>query len=243
MELNEENCSKIMSCFFNQLDFEMPEEYILKKLVSYSIKLRNSPHNLLSKGDRDNIWNRHIIDSLSAVNIFKEESAFRNKSLNCLDNGTGGGLPGVPLSLLTGSKMSYLDSTGRKIEFLRTILKELEISAEAFLNVRAEEEAHGCLRESFDIVVSRAMTKIKAVIEISLPFVSVGGVLILWRSSELKTDIRDSKKILEKLGGSLEKISNYVIPGEDRTRNLMVIRKMNSTDKKFPRDWKQIIQF
>ena len=82
-----------------------------------------------------------------------------------IDIGTGAGFPGVPLKLLRPDiKMTLMDASGKKTDFIRRTLAHMGIEAEV-LCARAEEAARTPLRGHFDDAVSRAVAALPVLLE------------------------------------------------------------------------------
>ena len=111
-----------------------------------SIIKHNKHTNLIGKSTIENIWERHVLDCLQLT------KHITNKKLKILDFGTGAGLPGVLLSIAGYQKVLMIDSVKKKTDFVRTIIKELSLTAK-IQNKRIEKPPHS----QHDIIVSRAL--------------------------------------------------------------------------------------
>ena len=115
-----------------------------------------------------------------------------------LDVGSGAGFPGVPLKLVfPGIRLELLEATGKKTAFLRELLAELELPDVAVHTGRAEDLAHkASLRGAFDVVLARGVAKLAALVEVTLPFLRVGGVLVAHKSAtaEVEADCRRQRR-------------------------------------------------
>ena len=101
---------------------------------------------------------------------------------------------------------------------------------------RAEELGHNKeQREQYDYAVSRAVANLSTLLEYLLPFVKVGGFCICMKGPNIDQEINNSEKALKELGGKIEKIENFTLPGTDITRNIILIKKINTTKNKYPR--------
>lgn len=195
----------------------------------------NAKFNLTAIKDPDGIVVKHFVDSLAVLSENKLEGSL-------IDVGTGAGFPGLPLLIASDNlDVTFLDSTGKKIKFIETVLDELGLFADTF-NARAEEAAkNDYLRESFDFATARAVSNLRDLSEYCLPFVKTGGKFISMKSAKTDEEIRDAKEAIKVLGGEIEKINSFELAncGE---RTLIYIKKVRPTPTKYPRNYSQIVK-
>lgn len=195
----------------------------------------NSKFNLTAIKDADGIVLKHFVDSLIVLGENKIEGSL-------IDVGTGAGFPGLPL-LITNDNLdvTFLDSTGKKIKFIETVLDELGLFADT-VNARAEEAAKDeFLRESFDFATARAVSNLRDLSEYCLPFVKVGGKFISMKSAKTEEEITDAKEAIKVLGGEIEKVNSFEL-ADCGERTLIFVKKVRPTPTKYPRNYSQIIK-
>ena len=195
----------------------------------------NSKFNLTAIKDADGIVVKHFVDSLIVLGENKIEGSL-------IDVGTGAGFPGLPL-LITNDNLdvTFLDSTGKKIKFIETVLDELGLFADT-VNARAEEAAKDeFLRESFDFATARAVSNLRDLSEYCLPFVKVGGKFISMKSAKTEEEITDAKEAIKVLGGEIEKVNSFEL-ADCGERTLIFVKKVRPTPTKYPRNYSQIIK-
>ncbi len=128
-----------------------------------------------------------------------------------------------------------MDALNKRINFLNDVIKSINLENINTIHARAEElgknENH---RESYDVVVSRAVAKLNVLIEYMLPFVKVGGMCICMKGSNVE-EIEEANNAIEILGGKIEKIEKLQLPDSDIVRNNIIIRKVKNTPNKYPR--------
>lgn len=90
-------------------------------------------------------------------------------------------------------------------------------------------------REKFDIATSRAVAPLNILVEYLLPLVKIGGKCICMKGSNIEEEIENSKNAISILGGKIEIIEEFCLPGTDMVRNIIVITKINNTPAKYPR--------
>lgn len=121
-------------------------------LERYAALLRkwNAVQNLVSRETVDELWPRHIEDSLQLMKFV------RPTDLRIVDLGSGGGFPAIPMAIAsreTGRHFTLVEPIAKKVSFLRTVARELKLPV-TVLDIRAEDIDS---RETFDLVTSRAL--------------------------------------------------------------------------------------
>ena len=189
----------------------------------------NKNVNLTAITEEKEIIYKHFIDSLS-VNKY-----LTNKE-KIMDIGTGAGFPGIPLKIFNEDlNFILVDSLNKRINFLEEVKNELNLNKLELVHARAEELAKNKnYRENMDIVVSRAVARLRILAEYMLPFVKKNGICICMKGPNIEEEIEESKKSLEILGGKIEKIEHMILPG-DLERNIILIRKIKETPSRYPR--------
>jgi len=187
--------------------------------------------NLTAITDFDEVLKKHFIDSLSMVKVMIPS----NEKL--IDIGTGAGFPGIPLKIMYPElDVILLDSLNKRITFLDEVINKLDLKYIKTLHGRAEDfGSDGSYRENFDICVSRAVAKLPVLSEYCLPFVKKGGFFISYKSGMIAEEVETSKRALNILGAEISRIENFTLPSSDIERTLVVMKKINSTPKKYPR--------
>lgn len=157
-----------------------------------------------------------------------------------IDVGTGAGFPGMVLKILRPeTELTLLDSLDKRLRFLSTVCGELGFADVQCLHARAEE-APPELRQSFDVACSRAVARLNLLAELCLPFVKLGGVFAAMKGPELTEELREAEKGIRLLGGEVERVAEYAVPGTELRHNAVLIRKVSETPKKYPRKWGQM---
>lgn len=194
----------------------------------------NKVMNLTRITDPKEITQKHLLDSASLLQI----ADFSKKRV--VDIGCGAGFPGMPLRILCPEcRMTLLDSLGKRIQFLNTCIDGMQLDNIEAVHARAEEFAANN-RESYDFAVSRAVAQLNVLAELSLPLVKSGGYFIAMKSKDSDAEIDAAKHAITVLGGEIEKIVDYTIPGTDITHRLVVIYKKKHTPKQYPRPFRKI---
>ncbi|APT75704.1 hypothetical protein XO10_03935 [Marinitoga sp. 1135] len=201
-----------------------------KKLESFIELIINYPVNLTAIKDKEEASKHLIIDS-----IFPFEKYYQLKdNMKMIDIGTGGGIPGIPLSIIYNNvDFTLLDSIEKKINAVKYFIKTLNINNANSVNSRVElfSKEH---REEYDYATAKAVSRSDILLEYAAPLLKIGGMLFLYKGP---TYITEEKKYLEiaaeKIGFKIEKEINYQL--FDKERYFIILKKEIETPKKYPR--------
>jgi 16S rRNA (guanine527-N7)-methyltransferase len=208
----------------------------LDQFCLYYRELRdwNNRFNLTSVTDWDRVQRIHFLDSLTIARALPEEKRFQGR---LVDVGSGAGFPGLPLKIAFPSlQVTLVESVGKKARFLRHIVDTLNLLHTTVFDQRAEVLARSNEhREIYDVVVARALYALPAVLEVTIPFCCVGGMVVVQKKGDLKTEIDQSQRAIDLLGGSMRGVCPVNIPDLDDGRVLVVIDKVSTTPSDYPR--------
>ena len=213
---------------FSDAELAKRMEYLYNELIRV-----NSYMNLTAITDVTGVVYRHIADCLCAAK-------FIPKNAKVMDVGCGGGFPTLPLAIARPDlEITALDSTAKKLEFVKSVAKDLSLSVKN-LPARAEEVANDPLyREAFDVCVSRAVARLSILDELCLPFVKVGGLFLALKGQDHEAELKEARLGIERLGGKVLSDAEYLIP-DAGTRSVTVIEKIKNTPKEYPRAFAKI---
>ena len=122
------------------------------------------------------------------------------------------------------------------IDWLRETCDDMGLSRVTCVHARAEEFA-GEHRQAYDMATSRAVAALPLLSELALPLVKVGGCFLAMKSVDSDAEIDSARGAIGQLGGKIEAIRDYTIPGTDVTHRVVIIRKVKDTPPQFPRSW------
>ena len=193
---------------------------------------QNEVMNLTGITDDKGVANLHLLDSLTVM----ASADLQGKTL--IDVGCGAGFPGVPLAIASGAKITLLDSLGKRMKWLESCLPQLGIEAEC-ITARAEE-AVATRRESYDFATSRAVARLNILLELTAPYVKVGGAVLAMKGTAAKEELAECGNAMKKLGLKLEGVKEFPIDGTNHA--VIVLRKVAPTPKQFPRRFAKIKQ-
>ena len=196
---------------------------------------KNQVMNLTAITEPEAVARLHFLDCMALLGI----QDFRGKSV--IDMGCGAGFPGVPLKIAEPTiQLTLLDSLKKRVDWLAQVLPELGVEAQC-ISARAEEYVTPH-REQFDFAVSRAVARLNLLAELCLPYVKVGGAFVAMKSVDCDEELSQAARGIGLLGGRVEKIVDYPIPGTDAVHRAVVIRKAKKTPPQYPRRFSKIKQ-
>lgn len=216
--------SKEINIMFSEKQLEKFYLY-MNLLIEWNEKI-----NLTAIVEPTEIILKHFIDSLTI-------NKYIDKDESIVDVGTGAGFPGIPLKIIRDDvKVVLVDSLNKRIKFLDEVIKKLELKNVKTVHARAEE--FGKMkeyREKFDNSTSRAVANLATLSEYLIPLVKVNGKTICMKGSDVEEEIEESKIAIKTLGGKIDDIDKFKLPKSDINRNIIIVRKVEKTDKKYPR--------
>ena len=192
----------------------------------------NKVMNLTGITDYDEVILKHFIDSL----MLSEICDMGNVSA-LIDVGTGAGFPGIPIKIVYPHiNAILLDSLNKRLKFLNTVIEELGLESVQTLHGRAEDYARKTeYRESFDLCVSRAVANLSTLSEYCIPFVKKDGTFISYKGGDSDEEVKQAERAVDLLGGKVETIHKFTLPGTDMGRTLVEIEKIKNTPRRYPR--------
>ncbi|MDG2094074.1 MAG: 16S rRNA (guanine(527)-N(7))-methyltransferase RsmG [Phycisphaerales bacterium] len=201
----------------------------LDKLCGYLSMLyeANQQMNLTAIREPHDVWTRHVQDSLS---LFPTLASVKSSTI--IDVGSGGGLPGIPLAIVKPeSRFVLLEATGKKATFLQSVVDRLSLGNVRVVAQRAEEAAaHGSAhRGAFDVVIARAVGPLPVLLELTVPFARVDGIVAAIKGERAAAEVEASA------GALLTLRSEVVDLHKGSTGTLVLIRKTASTPRIYPR--------
>lgn len=216
-----------------QWGLELTEEKQKKFLTYYELLVeKNKVMNLTAITEFDEVIEKHFLDSISLVQIMD-----LTKPLKVLDLGTGAGFPGIPLKIMFPELQIVLaDSLNKRVLFLQEVIDALELRQIMAVHGRAEELARRKdYRECFDLCVSRAVANLSILSEYCLPFIHISGKFVSYKSGEVEEEAKNARKAVFLLGGELQDVVKFDLPGSEIHRSFVVMGKVKTTPKAYPR--------
>ncbi len=216
------------------LNIKLSKEQLEQLDKYYNLLItENKKYNLTSITEEKSVYLKHFYDSLTISKIID----LNNESL--CDIGTGAGFPGLVLKIVYPNlKVTLLDSTEKKCNFLKIVINELNLNNIEVINARAEDYSKK-VREKYDIVTSRAVAPLKHLLEYSIPLVKVNGFYIAMKS-DITNELIGISTYEEKLSIKEEKRLSFLLPIEKSLRTLILYKKEKITNPKYPRKYSDI---
>ena len=215
-------------------DFIKKENYILdekteKNLLIFRELLKewNNKFNLTTITSDTDVEIKHFLDSIKGESYFPKNS-------KCIEIGSGGGFPSIPL-MIYRSDLSFtlVESVGKKCTFLQEVINKLSLNA-VVINKRAEDIGKNKnFRENFDVVTARAVAKLNTLSEYCIPLIKEDGLFISYKGETDEEDI--GKNAIKVLGGKMIEKVEYLLPNDYGKRRIYVIKKVEKTPEKYPR--------
>ena len=212
------------------LKITITDEKYEKFVLFYEILVEwNKNINLTSITDFDDVFMKHFFDSLCLV------KGVELKNQKLLDVGSGAGFPSIPLKIVFEDlDITIIDSLNKRIKFLEALTNSLNIEVK-LIHGRVEEHK---LTNHYDIVTARAVSNLRILTELCLPFVNVGGLFVALKGPKYKEEYENSKNVVKLLGGELFNTIEYEV--DHQKRALILIKKRIKTKKQYPRSYGKI---
>lgn len=199
----------------------------------HAVVKQNEVMNLTAITEPDQVAKLHLLDSLTVL----KAADLADKRV--IDVGCGAGFPGVPLKIACPEmKLTLLDSLGKRMAWLSQELPTLGVEAEC-VTARAEDAAAD-RRESYDFATSRAVARLNILLELTAPFVKVGGAVLAMKGMAAREELAEAGNAIRQLGLKVENVLEFPIDGT--AHSVIVLRKVKPTPPKYPRRYAKIKQ-
>ena len=216
-----------------KLNIHLNEKQMYQFQTYYEMLVEtNKVMNLTAITEMEDVITKHFIDSLCLIKAVPQLGKQK-----ILDLGTGAGFPGIPLKIVFPDlEIVLMDSLNKRIHFLEEVIQRLDLKNISAVHGRAEEMARkGEYRQQFDICVSRAVANLASLAEYCIPFVKIGGCFVSYKSADVDEEAENAKRAVFLMGGKIEDVIKFRLPGSDQGRSLIYIKKEKGTPKAYPR--------
>lgn len=217
-----------------KLNIILTDNQLQQLEIYYNLLIEeNKKYNLTSITNKEDVYLKHFYDSLTITKIID----LSNESI--CDIGTGAGFPGLVLKIVFPKlKVTLLDSTQKKCNFLNLVIEKLNLKDIEVINDRAENYSKK-VREKYDIVTSRAVAPLKHLLEYSIPLIKVKGYYIAMKS-DVTEETKNMKNYYKLLDINEEDRIVFKLPIENSLRTLIKYQKNSITNLKYPRKYNEI---
>ena len=221
--------------YIKELNIELDDIKLNQLKKYYELLITwNEKINLTAITDQEQVYLKHFYDSLTLSKIID-----LNQELSLVDIGTGAGFPGIVLKILFPNlKITLIDSLNKRIEFLKLVIKELNLKDIEAIHTRIEEYSK-VNREQFDIATARAVAPLNILLEYSIPMIKRNGYFVPMKAN-IDKEVTNSKNALKLLDASIIEQIDFKLPKENSNRTLIKIKKLKSTSNKYPRKYVEI---
>ena len=173
--------------------FGRPAGEVRADLESFAALLLkwNAVQNLVSRETEKSVWDRHIVDSLQLLPLIGNSDG---AVLHALDVGSGGGLPAIPLAIAlkgTGARFTLVEPIAKKVAFLRTAIRELQLPAQVHAGRVEEIDSRETL--PVNLITSRALADLRSLLELIHPFFGPQTVAILHKGKDHAVELAESR--------------------------------------------------
>lgn len=206
-----------------------------EQLAEYNELLfqRNKEINLTGFKTRKEILQNMVIDSLSIRDI----GVLPAQGGKLVDVGSGGGIPGIVIKIAYPSmEVCLIDASRKKVDFIQSSLELLALQGAVAVCARSEVLAHQKgYRENFSLSCTRALSRLSAALELTVPFIQTGGKAIYYKGPRYTEECEEAKNAFQTLGCRVHNVVSVPLPGMQRKNIFVIVHKYIPTPAKFPR--------
>lgn len=212
-----------------------PEQARQFQLYYEELKEWNQRVNLTAITEYEEVQIKHFLDSVTVIPIL-EKASWAKADFSFVDVGTGGGIPGIPLKIvLKQARALLLDSVAKKTAFVQHVVQRLALEGTEVVTGRAEVLAHqAAYREIFNLAVCRAVSQLAAIAELTLPFVQIGGLAVIFKKTSTEQELEGAANAIGIVGGRIRETRDLDLEGLEQHR-LIVLEKVAPTPYRYPR--------
>lgn len=219
-----------------KLNIKLNDKMLLGFEIYYNELVEvNKYMNLTAITEKNEVYNKHFLDSLEIVRAIDTSGKF-----TLCDVGSGAGFPSIPLAIVSDNvEVTIIDALNKRITFLNSLVKKLQLENVIALHKRAEDFAKE-KREAFDVVTARAVARLNVLAELCLPLVKLGGLFIAMKGQSGSEELNEAQSALKTLGGEVIETIEFDLPNDAGKREIIVVKKVKQTPQKYPRIFAKI---
>ena len=217
----------------DEFNLNSSQKEMLLKYASLLVE-ENNKYNLTALISDEEIVEKHFYDSLILDKFIKLNEG------NVLDIGTGAGFPGIPLAIKYSNTNFYLlEASKKKCNFLDLVVKNLNLFNVRIINERCENLDKKYFNY-FDFIVTRAVSELRIILELAIPFLKVNGYFLPYKGINYKEEVSKANNTLKILNSSLFDTKQYLLPLSKQERYILMIAKTKNIDPKYRRNYNLI---
>lgn len=218
---------EILKRYLESINCNNSVELLHKFIKYYELLIEyNNKFNLTAVTDIDDVQTKHFIDSLCGLKYLNDNSTV-------IDIGSGAGFPSIPLALLkTNCRFTLVDSLLKRVNFLNTVITELDLKNCVAIHSRAEDLPKDKL---YDIAIARAVAPLNTLLEYLSPFVKIKGRIVCYKGGNIDDELYNAESCLKELNCTVLNIDKYTLYNTDNQRSLIIFNKFGATKNIYPR--------
>lgn len=171
----------------------------------------------------------HILDSLVLLPYIDKAPVGA-----LLDMGTGAGFPGIPLTIASGRKATYIDSVGKKVDAVNSFIKVLGLKHAHAVHDRLEEYARSH-KKQFSVVTARALAPLPVLVEYAAPYLKDSGLFIVTKGNPSDEELASGMSAAKICGFTLFQNDAIDLPGGLGHREFIILKKSHPASVSLPR--------
>ncbi len=144
--------------------------------------------NLISPATINQIWTRHVLDSLQILTLLPVGAT------HIADLGSGSGFPGLPLAIASGRTVDLYESSNKKAAFLREALRITQANGQVHVT-RLEPALNLPHSQIVDVVTARALAPLTQLLALAEPFLAKGAIGLFHKGQEVETELSEAAKV------------------------------------------------
>ena len=169
-------------------DLQLSEDHLKKLHLFVELILKwNRAYNLVSARDGDHLWVRHIYDSLQLISYLP---GYGKQPINLFDLGSGAGFPGIVLAITTQARVTLVEKSLKKCQFLRTVAREVSLDCDIFQD-RIENVI---VSTKADVITSRALARLDILLDYSHKLLKEDGYCLFLKGEQVNQEIQEAQK-------------------------------------------------
>jgi len=215
--------AELLSAGIKALNLDCPLD-VQTRLLDYVQLLHkwNRVYNLTAVRDPAQMVIRHLLDSLAVLPCLNNALGKKSAGQSVLDVGTGAGLPGIPLALLSAKshperRFVLLDSNSKKTRFMQQAVAELALDNVQVVHARTEAFQ---TEQGFDVVLSRAFASVADMLAGAGQHCLPDGMVLAMKGTDPVAELTDLSAAF-----IVEKVHSLQVPGLNEERHLVCLRR------------------